>query len=367
MYELPRKFNVCFDNGGVISVAADTNDIGFVPVQVDDKADIEPDIYFRVLLAGITGHGRFAQDAGILVRPVDAVSVAIAMIRVFIENGSRTNRKKARLAHLIEKWGIVKFLEETEKKLSFPILRVPLENTPLKNQKVRHGHVGVYKQKQPGLSYVGIAIPIGRMKAKQMLRLADIAEKYGSGDLRLTVWQNIIIPDIPYKKISLVQSEIKTTGFNTETNFVTGGIISCTGKSGCNFAAADTKKNALTTSARLEGRVTLDRAINIHFTGCPNSCAQHYIGDIGVMAVPVGESAESYAEGYNIALGGGFDYEQGLAREIFWKVSSESLPLLIEKILKTYNMKRKKGESFSEFIRRHEIKTLQEIFERGNL
>ena len=374
MYELPRKFNVCFDNGGIISVAADTNDISFVPVEINDAIDpqydkdITPGIYFRILLAGITGHGRFAQDAGILVRPQETVAVAIAMIRVFIENGSRTNRKKARLAHLIDKWGVSRFLEETEKKLPFPLQRVLSQNTAIKNQKVRHSHVGVYKQKQPGLNYVGVAIPIGRLKAKQMFHLADIAERHGSGDLRITIWQNIIIPDIPNKKIARVKSEIKASGFTTETNFVTGGIISCTGKSGCNFAAADTKKSALTTAAWLEGRVSLDRPVSIHFTGCPNSCAQHFIGDIGVMAVPVDENNdEGNREGYNLVLGGGCDNDQGLAREVFWKVSAEKLPLILETILSTYSAKRETGESFSKFIRRHEVKALQEIFKRDSL
>ena len=123
MYGLPRKFNVAFDSGGSISVVADTNDIGFLAVRVDEGKALPPGVYFRIVLCGITGHRQFASDCGVVLHPHEAVAVAAAMIRVFSEHGDRTDRKKARLKYLIDRWGVEKFLEETERLLSFPLLR----------------------------------------------------------------------------------------------------------------------------------------------------------------------------------------------------------------------------------------------------
>jgi len=183
LYGLPRKFNISFDGGGSISVAADTNDIGFIAVRVGEGHGVEPGVYFRVELAGITGHQQFARDSGILVRPSECVAVAAAMVRVFNENGDRANRKKARLKYLIDKWGHEKFVDETEKKLAFPLVRLPREKCVPRHPPIPHGHIGVFKQSQPGLNYIGAVITVGRMKTRQMRRLADVAEHYGSGEI----------------------------------------------------------------------------------------------------------------------------------------------------------------------------------------
>ena len=170
MYDLPRKFNVAFDGGGSITTVADTNDIGFVAVRVPEGKGVEPGIYFRVELAGITGHQQFAKDSGVLVTPGQCVAVAAAIIRVFVENGDRTNRKRARLKYVIDKWGIPKYIEEVEKKLAFSLLRLPLDQCEPRTAPIKHGHIGAFKQVQPGLNYVGAVITVGRMTPKQMRR-----------------------------------------------------------------------------------------------------------------------------------------------------------------------------------------------------
>ncbi len=126
LYGLPRKFNISFDGGGTISTCADTNDIAFYAVRVEEGNDVPPGVYFRLQLAGIAGHRQFATDSGILIRPEECVATAAAMIRVFIENGDRTNRKKVRLKYLIDSWGIERFVDESQKKLDFELVRFPL-------------------------------------------------------------------------------------------------------------------------------------------------------------------------------------------------------------------------------------------------
>ncbi|HXM04978.1 MAG TPA: NirA family protein [Chthoniobacterales bacterium] len=361
MYDIPRKFNVGFDGGGAISVVADTNDIGFVAVTVPEGKSVPPGVYFRVQLAGITGHSQFAADAGIVVKPEESVAVAAAIIRVFAENGDRTNRKKARLKYLVDKWGIPKFVEEMEKKLAFPLPPLALTDCQLAHPPILHGHLGVYKQKQKGLNYIGVAIPVGRLRTSQIRRIADLAENYGSGDLRLTVWQNLLITNVSDTYVETVKRSLLRIGLHYEADSITGGVIACTGNTGCKFAATNTKGQAVELAKYLEKRVSLDQPINIHLTGCPNSCAQHYIGDIGLLGVQVGQSGEQ-VEGYHVFFGGSSGQKESLAREVFHGIPFGELPSLLEKVLKIYLAKRTNHESFKQFVSRHPVKELQELF-----
>jgi ferredoxin-nitrite reductase len=363
MYDLPRKFNIAFEGGGAISVVADTNDIGFMAVRVGEAKQVETGVYFRVELAGITGHQQFAKDSGILVKPGECVAVAAAILRVFSENGDRTNRKRARLKYLIDKWGIPKFVEEVEKKLSFPLVRFPLEQCIQRVPPLSHGHIGVFRQSQPGLNYVGALITVGRMKPRQMRRLADVAQNYGSGELRLTVWQNLLIPNIPDAFVETVKKNLVKMGFHHEATSISGGLVACTGNTGCQWAATNTKGQAVLLARHLERKLKLDRPINIHLTGCPNSCAQHYMGDIGLLGAKVKQGGDT-VEGYHLVMGGGFGEKQAVAREIFKGVPFNELTGLLEHVLKVYLSKRETGESFVEFTRRHSVKELQELFSK---
>ena len=377
LYDLPRKFNVAFEGGGSVDTVADTNDIGFVAVGVGgggglttsnatqegpfatSSTGVEPGIYFRVELCGITGHKQLARDSGLLVKPTEAVAVAVAMIRVFIEHGDRTDRKKARLKYLLDKWGIEKFLAETQKKLAFPLLRFPLEQCAPRPPALRHGHISVYRQSQKGRNYIGVVIPVGVMTSRQMRRLADLAANYGSAGIRLTPWQNLLIPDVPDAFVETVKRQLVRIGFHYEANHVAGGLVACTGNTGCKWAATDTKGQAVKLAEHLGQRVSLDQPINVHLTGCPNSCAQHYVGDIGLQGVKVGTAG---VEGYNIVFGGGTGAQAGIGREVFKGISFDEVPRLLERVLKTYLVRRNAGESFAEFTRRHNVKTLQELF-----
>jgi len=373
LYGLPRKFNVAFEGGGSVDTAADSNDLGFMAVTIPaggvqgeglkntSLVSLEPGVYFRVELAGISGHKQLASDSGILIRPSEVVAVAVAMIRVFIENGDRTDRKKARLKYLIDKWGVEKFIVETQKKLSFPLLKVPLEKCGHRHPPLKHGHIGVYRQKQKGKSYLGVAIPVGVMTTRQMRRVADIAVNHGSGHVRLTPWQNLLIPDISDNFVESVKRQVERIGFHHEATNIMGGLVACTGNTGCKFAAADTKGHAVALAAHLNRRVQLDRPINIHLTGCPHSCAQHYLGDIGLQGVKVNAGGSS-VEGYNIAFGGGYGAEAGIGREVFKGISFTEIPKLLEHVLKVYLGRRQPGESFAAFTRRHEVGQLQEMF-----
>src|SRR6516162_4109180 len=206
LYGIPRKFNVAFDGGGMIPVVEDTNDIGFQAVEVKDGFDLEPGIWFHVAVGGITGHNDFARATGVVARPAEATKVADAIVRVFIDHGDRTNRTKARLKYVLDRFGIEKFLSAMEDKLGRKLVRVPLEAMRSRPAFDRTAHVGVHPQKQPGLHWIGIALPLGRLTPGQMRRLAALANELGDGDIRLTVWQNLLISGIATDRIGVAEA-----------------------------------------------------------------------------------------------------------------------------------------------------------------
>jgi ferredoxin-nitrite reductase len=358
MYGLPRKFNIAFDNGGTISVVADTNDIGFVAVEVREGQSVPAGVYFRVLLCGITGHKQFASDCGILLRPDQTVAVAAAMVRVFAENGDRTDRKKARLKYLVDRWGVEKFLSETEARLTFPFIRVPAEVCEPRRPIDRSAHIGVHPQAQPELHYIGISVPVGQLPVAQMLALADIADKYGTGELRLTVWQNLIVPNIASADLEAAKQAILACGLHFDAGTVLSGTVACTGNRGCRFAASDTKSHAVALAKHLDKKFEILQPINLHVTGCAHSCAQHYIGDIGLMGMKVGGE-----EGYQVVLGGGSDQDQGIARELISAIRFTDLPQVIERLFAAFTALRATDESLLSFTRRHSLAELKSFCE----
>lgn len=361
LYGMPRKFNISFDSGGSVSVCADTNDIGLYAIEVGEGQGVDAGVYFRMQLCGITGHKQLASDCGVLLKAEECVAVSSAILRVFIEHGDRTNRKKARLKYIIDDWGVEKFLEKVEEKLGYTLRRLPLENCMPEPKKDRQGHYGVHPQKEAGLNYVGIVIPVGRMLPAQMKAVADLADQYGKGDLRLTAWQNIIIPHVRDEDVEAMKKAIVEIGFNYTASSVSGGLVACTGSTGCKFAAANTKGQSVELAKYLETRVTLNQPLNIHVTGCAHSCAQHYVGDIGLQGAPCKVGGET-VEGYHIVLGGGVDDNRGIAKEVFSSVPFTEIPALVEGMLKTYLSKCESDETFVSFTRRHTTEELQNLF-----
>lgn len=355
LYDLPRKFNVAFDGGGASSVVADTNDIGFTAVQVPMGKDLPAGLYFRVALCGITGHRQFAADCGLLIRPDEAVAVAAAMIRVFTAHGDRTNRKKARLKYLVDLWGVDKFLEETERLLTFPLMRLPAADCIPRTRVDRSAHIGIHPQQQRGLSYIGVSVPVGQMPAQQMRSLANIADAFGSGEVRLTVWQNLILPNIADERLEDVKVALKAAGLGFEARRVMAGTVACTGNQGCRFAATDTKAHAVKLARQLDERFTILSPVNLHVTGCHHSCAQHYIGDIGLLGLKVGGD-----EGYQVSLGGGSDQDQGLARELISAIRFDELAPVLERLFLAFESERTdEAETFLSFTRRHSVAELR--------
>jgi ferredoxin-nitrite reductase len=299
LYGLPRKFNVAFDGGGCVPVLEDTNDIGFQAVQVNDGFGLTPGVWFKLGLGGITGHSDFTRDTGVLVRPEDACMMADAVVRVFIEHGNRTDRTKARLKYVLDAIGIDKFVALTEEKFGRKFDRAPAGALAPRPAFSRTAHIGTHAQKQDGLNWIGLAVPVGRLTAAQMRGLA----------------------------------------------------------------ASDTKRHADEIATWCETRVALDSPVNIHLTGCHHSCAQHGISEIGLLACRVQQSEDDDpVEGYHILVGGGFGPQAAIGREFLRDVPATAAPAAIERILKSYlAYRRSRDESFLDFARRHEIEVLRNM------
>jgi ferredoxin-nitrite reductase len=367
LYGLPRKFNVAFDGGGVIPTLEETNDIGFQAVMVKAGANVEPGVWFRLVLGGITGHRDLARDTGVIVRAQECTDVADAIIRVFIDSGDRTNRAKARMKYVLDAWGFDRYIAAVEEKLGRKLQRIEASQLEARPPFDRAAHIGVHPQKQAGLNWIGVAMPVGRMTCQQMRDLAMVAHDFGDGDIRLTVWQNLLISGVPDDRVAAAKACIEATGLHWRATSIATGLVACTGAAGCKFAAAHTKENALEIAAHVDARLAVDQPVNIHLTGCHHSCAQHYIGDIGLIGakVPVNDDGDT-VEGYDVVVGGGFADQAKIGRLLHEKVKATDAPKAVEALLRAWMTHRADAsETFFAFANRHQPEQLKAMAGEG--
>jgi ferredoxin-nitrite reductase len=353
LFGLPRKFNISFDGGGRISNVSDTNDIAFIATRLKDAGG-PGKVVFRVQLAGITGHKRFAVETGVVVEPEAAVELAGAILHVFAEQGDRTNRNTARLCYVLDRIGMEEMLRLTELKFGRPLNRVAPEALEPRPLVQRRAHLGTHAQAGSGRHYVGVVITAGRLTTAQLRQLAEAAERYGESELRLTVWQNVLIPNVRDEYLHDLLAFLKEAGLSCDASQIAGSMVACTGNTGCRFAESDTKGHARAISEAIDGRFRFEDAVNIHLTGCPHSCAQHYIADIGFLGAQMPAQADgARIEGYHFFVGGGCDDQQALGRELARNVPAAKLPELVTRLLEHYENQRDPGETFFNFSARH--------------
>ena len=360
---LPRKFNVAFAGGGKIAVLEDTNDIAFSAVELKDGFGVESGVWFRLGIGGNTGHKDFAKQTGIIVKLAESTEVADAIVRVFIDLGDRTNRLKARLKYVIDQIGMEQFFVLVEEKLGHALTRVPPAALASARTIDRMAHIGVHRQKQTGLNWIGIVLPLGKLTCDQMRGLAKIGNDLGDGDIRLTVWQNLLISGVRDENVAIAVAAIELIGLSVKASQIRAGLIACTGNVGYKFAASDTKRHAAEISDWCEPRVPIDTPLNIHLTGCHHSCAQHYISDIGLIAarVPV-DQGDDTVDGYHLFAGGGFGPNAELGQEVYRDIKATDAPKTVERLLKAYLSHRLSAdEAFLTFARRHDAETLRKL------
>ncbi|RMF26935.1 MAG: ferredoxin--nitrite reductase [Cyanobacteria bacterium J083] len=331
---LPRKFNIAIEGGRDNSVHAEINDIAFVP------AYREGVLGFNVLVGGFFSAKR-AEAAIPLNAWVNAndevVDLSRAILEVYRDNGPRANRQKSRMMWLIDEWGIEKFRTEVEKQLGYPLL-TPTEEDLIDQEK--QDYLGISPQKQPGLNYIGLHVPVGKLKAADMFDLARLAEVYGKGEIRLTVEQNVIIPHIPSDNLDAILAEPLLQKFTLQPKILERSLVSCTGAEFCNFALVETKNQALAIARQLDGELEIPNTVRMHWTGCPNSCGQPQVADIGLMGTKVRRDGKT-KQGVDLFMGGkvGKDAKLGTCAEKGIACEDELIPKLREILVEKFGAK----------------------------
>ncbi|PLZ82011.1 ferredoxin--nitrite reductase, partial [Fischerella thermalis WC213] len=252
------------------------------------------------------------------------------------DHGLRANRQKSRLMWLIDEWGLEKFRSEVEQRLGKPLLpAAPKDEIDWE----KRDHIGVYKQKQPELNYVGLHIPVGRLTAEDMFEIARLADVYGNSEIRLTVEQNVIIPNIPDSRLVLFLAEPLLEKFSIDPQPLRRSLVSCTGAQFCNFALIETKNRALNIIKALEEDLELTRPVRIHWTGCPNSCGQPQVADIGLMGTKARKNGKA-VEGVDIYMGGKVGKEAHLGTCVQKGIPCEDLqPVLRDLLIQHFGAK----------------------------
>ncbi|MDJ0561169.1 MAG: ferredoxin--nitrite reductase, partial [Microcystis sp. M53599_WE4] len=323
---LPRKFNIAIEGGRDNSVHAEINDIAFVP------AYKEGELGFNVVVGGFFSAKRCeaAIPMNVWVRPnQEVVDLCRGILEVYRDNGLRANRQKSRLMWLIDEWGIEEFRTRVANHLGYP-LATAAEKDAIDWEK--RDHLGVFPQKQEGLSYIGLCVPVGRLFADDMFDLARIAEVYGSGELRLTVEQNVIIPNIAAENMPTLLTEPLLAKFTPNPTPLQRALVSCTGAQFCNFALIETKNKAVDLIRQLDAELNIPRGVRIHWTGCPNSCGQPQVADIGLMGTKARKDGKT-VEGVDIYMGGKVGKDAHLGSCVQKGIPCEDLKSLLTSIL----------------------------------
>ncbi|WP_083889765.1 precorrin-3B synthase [Nostoc sp. PCC 7107] len=357
---LSAKFSVCFDGGGKVAVSDRLNDILLTAELINTQ------VYFRLHLGLIKS--KPPTDTGIILLPEQCLSILAALADVYLHHIDINSKRKPRLREVVNSLGWENYLQQVEWRLNFSVRRCEhfIKKPSQAKKEECFSHIGVHPQRQENLFYIGVVLPLGRLESQQMWRLGDLAAQYGSGTIRLTPWQNLLITDITQKWVVDVQNEIAELGLDFKVTNIKSSLIACSGKRGCAASATDTKGHALALADYLETHVKLDRPINIHFSGCAKSCAQHHNSDITLLGVSDGlrpTVGNRDMESYHVYVGDRENHEK-FGLKIYEYVSFAELPALIEQMLKVYKIHRfNHDESFQEFVNRYSITQLKDLFE----
>ena len=324
---LPRKFNIAIEGTRDNSVHAEINDIAFVPAYKDGV------LGFNVLVGGFFSASRCAAAISLeaWVNPnQEVVDICRAILEVFRDNGSRANRQKSRLMWLIDEWGLEKFRSEVANKLSWE-LPPAAPKDEIDWEKL--DHLGVHKQKQEGLNYVGLLVPVGRLSPEDLLEFARLAEVYGNGDVRLTVEQNVVITNVPDSRLETLLQEPLVDKFSTNPTPLMRSLVSCTGAQFCNFALVETKQRAVAIAQELEAELDFPKSVRIHWTGCPNSCGQPQVAEIGLMGTKARGKDGKPTEGVHIYMGGKVGKDAQLGQQVQKGVPCDDLKPVLRQLL----------------------------------
>jgi sulfite reductase (ferredoxin) len=347
-YNLPRKFKISITGCPSWCTYPEINDIGLTPAKRNGEAG------FSLRVGGglsVDPHLAVRLDAFIL--PHQAVRVVRAVTEIFRDQqGLRESRDRARLKHLFlkEGWTAASFLAELQSRLDFTLLPAAPEQLP---NDIFRDHTGIHKQRQPGLSFVGASVLRGRLTGEQLQAAAGLAERFGSGALRATASQNLLFIDIPERKTVELAYELGQIGLPVDGSSFFRGAVSCTGTEFCKLAITETKGFTRWLVEELEERLPeFDQQLRLHVTGCPNSCGQHWIADIGIEGKKIKHEGK-LTDAYYFCLGGAVGEHAAIARPVGYRCPAPLVPEAIERLLRRYLADRALEENLRAWFSRH--------------
>lgn len=331
---LPRKWNVCVIGSHDLYEHPHINDLAYMPAMKNGQFG------FNLLVGGFFSPKRCEEAIPLdaWVSPDDVIPVCKAILEAYRDLGTRGNRQKTRMMWLIDELGIEGFRSEVVKRMPHQILERASPEDLVHKQWERRDYLGVHPQKQEGFSFVGLHIPVGRVQADDMDELARIADEYGSGELRLTVEQNIVIPNIENSRIgTLLNEPLLKNRFSPSPPLLMKGLVACTGNQFCGQAIIETKARALKVTEEVERLVSVTRPVRMHWTGCPNTCGQVQVADIGFMGCMTRDENGKTCEGVDVFLGGRIGSDSHLG-DVYKKgvPCKDVVPLVVDILVKQF-------------------------------
>lgn len=346
-YNLPRKFKISATGCPVWCSHPEINDVALTAVKRGNEVG-----YSVRVGGGLSKEPHLAVKLDAFIPQDKALAVVRAITELFREQQVlRESRDRARLKYLFlkEGWTPERFLEEVETRLGYKLDPGVPDEVP---EDVYRDHVGIHSQKQPEFHYVGAAVLRGRLTGKQLQQVADLADRYGSGEVRLTVMQNLIVPNVPKDKSAELAKELQAIDLRIEGSPFWRGAIACTGTEFCKLAITETKGFARWLVDELETRLPqFDQQLKLHVTGCPNSCGQHWIADIGMEGKKIKQDGKM-VDAYYFCVGGNLGQHAGTARPVGYRCPATEVPEAIERLLRGYLSDRQRNEDLQGYFAR---------------
>ena len=359
-YNLPRKFKISITGCRVWCPYPEINDIGLTAIARETKGAREIGFSLRVG-GGLSTEPYLGARLNAFVRWDQALPVIKGIAELFRDSDVlREHRERARLKFLFLRhgWTAESFLEELQRRIGFQLDPAVPEQPP---SDVYRDHVGIHPQKQPGYCYVGAAVLRGRISADQMRAAADLAERFASGELRTTNMQNLLVVNVPQINADSLARELDDIGLRVGGSAFYRGTIACSGTEFCKLAITETKSFSRWLVEELEERLPgFDQHLKLHVTGCPNSCGQHWIADIGIEGKKI-KVQDRLVDAYYFCLGGALGLHQATARPVGYRCPATEVPDAIERMLRRYMADRDAGENLRQFFARHSDAKLREF------
>jgi sulfite reductase (ferredoxin) len=360
-YNLPRKFKVCITGCSMWCSYPEINDVGLTAVR---RSDGEVGFSLRVA-GGLSTDPHLAQRLNAFVLPHQVLPVLTGVATIFREsNVLRENRERARLKFLFLKhgWTPERFLDELQQRIGVDLAPAVPEDVP---DDVYRDHVGIHAQKQADYFYVGASVLRGRITSEQLHVAADLAERYAGGELRTTNMQNLLIVNVPQQQVARVADGLTQAGLPVDGSPFRRGIIACTGTEFCKIAITETKSFARWLAEELDDRLPgFEQHLKLHITGCPNSCGQHWIADLGLEGKKIKQDGK-LVDAYYFCVGGAVGKHQAIARPVGYRCPAVEVPDAIERLLGHYQVMREPGENLRQFLARHSTEEIRGFLAGG--